>query len=174
MTEEKRGAEMSAEERLKSVQRAEGEASPAGENVHGAPNDGLSEDMDEKTPVDAVPPEAAVPSESAEEKKRDAEELALLHGTPAGEEAEDALLRLKAATLLEDLYDARQRILESFDSLKKEMGSEKERLEQQAQIFIRSVENARKLGAALRRRRRTRKRPERHSPHRQRMRRLRR
>ena len=74
--------------------------------------------------------------------------LALLHGTAAGEAAEEALLRLKAATLLEDLYDARLRLREAFEALQKEMGAERERLEQQAQIFIRSVESARRLGMA--------------------------
>ena len=89
----------------------------------------------------------AAGADGADEKKQ-SEALALLHGTPAGEEAEEALLRLKAATLLEDLYDARLRLLESFAALKREMGAEKARLEQQAQIFIRSVESARRLGAA--------------------------
>lgn len=77
------------------------------------------------------------------------EPLDFLGDSPLVGEAQEALVRARAATLIEDLYDARGRLLKAREALAAERERERARLLSQAEIFLRSVTSAREQGARV-------------------------
>ncbi len=71
--------------------------------------------------------------------------LDFLAGSPLAGEVEEALVRARAAALLEDLYDARGRLVRASQALAAERAQEIARIERKSEIFLNSVATARAL-----------------------------
>lgn len=95
--------------------------------------------MDEKTPVSPVHTASLLTTAP----------VLSFDGLPAIEaDVQEAMLRLHAAVLLEDLYDARVRLSLARTALFGEREKERLRLEKKAEIFLRSVTSAQALSNA--------------------------